>query len=326
MARSRLTQALGEGAVSLPDEGVIAVLGARSEFDLSGLDKARVRVATGFRPDYDAWEGRGYLVGPLLEPADAALVCLPRSRSAALERIAQACEIVPAGAPIIVDGLKVDGIDSVLKLLRKHVDLSPSFSKAHGKIAQFQAMPMPADWQSDAHSKEGFTTANGAFSSDAIDAGSAALVDALPALKGRIADFGAGWGYLTAEALKNPKVTSATLIEADYQSLEAARQNIDDPRADFQWADATHASALGPFDNIISNPPFHVSRQADPELGRAFIRSSAQNLARGGTFFMVANRHLPYELTLSEQFAQVDELPGPPAFKLIAARRPRTKR
>jgi 16S rRNA (guanine1207-N2)-methyltransferase len=49
-------------------------------------------------------------------------------------------------------------------------------------------------------------------------------------------------------------------------------------------------------------------------------------LARGGVFYMVANRHLPYEAALTAAFGEITELAGPPGFKLIAARRPRPAR
>jgi len=37
----------------------------------------------------------------------------------------------------------------------------------------------------------------------------------------------------------------------------------------------------------------------------------------------VANRHLPYENSLSARFAIVRELPGSPGFKLFHASKPR---
>ena len=51
------------------------------------------------------------------------------------------------------------------------------------------------------------------------------------------------------------------------------------------------------------NPPFHTSRAADPALGQGFINPQlARNLTRNGNLWMVANRHLPYEVTLNETF------------------------
>ena len=74
---------------------------------------------------------------------------------------------------------------------------------------------------------------------------------------------------------------------------------------------------------VVMNPPFHTSRSADPTLGQGFIASAARNLTRNGSLWMVANRHLPYEATLSEVFARVEEVAGDNRFKVFHASRPR---
>lgn len=117
-------------------------------------------------------------------------------------------------------------------------------------------------------------------------------------------------------------MTECHLVEADLDALDCARLNVTDPRARFHWADAT-AAVLPAADRVVSNPPFHAGRQADPGLGAAFVAAAARMLAPGGTAWLVANRHLPYEAALNAAFAQIDELPGTAAFKLYRATRPR---
>jgi 16S rRNA (guanine1207-N2)-methyltransferase len=70
-------------------------------------------------------------------------------------------------------------------------------------------------------------------------------------------------------------------------------------------------------------PPFHTTRSADPALGQGFIAAAARNLTRNGDLWMVANRHLPYEATLNDVFAQVQEVTGDNRFKVFHASRPR---
>jgi 16S rRNA (guanine1207-N2)-methyltransferase len=48
-------------------------------------------------------------------------------------------------------------------------------------------------------------------------------------------------------------------------------------------------------------------------------------LAPSGQFWMVANRHLPYETELSQHFHEVVEAGGTPGFKVIHATRPRRR-
>lgn len=42
-------------------------------------------------------------------------------------------------------------------------------------------------------------------------------------------------------------------------------------------------------------------------------------LRRGGVLYMVANRHLPYEAALAEQFARFSQVGDGAGFKLIEA-------
>jgi 16S rRNA (guanine1207-N2)-methyltransferase len=145
----------------------------------------------------------------------------------------------------------------------------------------------------------------------------------------KVADLGAGWGFLALQVLAREGVAEVHLIEAEHAALEAARANIADPRARFHWADATAFRPEQRFDAVVTNPPFHRGRTADPGLGRAFIAAAARMLTPSGTLWMVSNRHLPYERTLAELFRDVVELPGPAAFKLhraTGARQPQKSR
>jgi 16S rRNA (guanine1207-N2)-methyltransferase len=329
MSQSRLTLALDAGAVSLPETGRIAVFVPPADADLSALPAERVQIIQGFKPDHDAWAARGYDVRVAPEGAFAAAVLfVPRAKDKARALLAEAVALV-SGGPVIVDGAKTDGIDSLLKDCRKRAEVGAPLSKAHGKIFALSAEPAAlADWAGAPKTlPEGFRTRPGVFSADAVDRGSALLADALPAkLKGRVADLGAGWGYIAARALaEHPGITELHLVEADHDALACARENVSDPRARFHWADATQFSDGAPFDAVITNPPFHAGRAADPGLGQAFLANAARILGRSGTLFAVANRHLPYERVLSGLFLEVEEIGGDSGFKVIRAAKPKAQ-
>lgn len=329
MRSERLTLALHSGVLVLPPEGTIAVFGPQAGEDLGALPRTRVLVVTGFRPDHDAFTAAGWtcaVQGP--EGCAAALVCLPRSREAALSLIAQAEACVRPGGPVAVDGQKTDGIEPALKALRTALPpgaLSDPVTKAHGRLAVFAAGAADlSGWRAWPRIiAEGFTTLPGVFSADAPDRGSAMLAAALPAhLSGRVIDLGAGWGYLGRTVLAHPGVTRLDLVEADAAALDCARINLPDPRASFHWADATRWKPAQPADHIVMNPPFHVSRTADPALGLAFLRAAAAMLRPEGVLWLVANRHLPYDPALKSLFHTVEDLGTDPAFRLVRASRP----
>ncbi|MDA5092586.1 class I SAM-dependent methyltransferase [Aliiroseovarius sp. KMU-50] len=327
MFHTRLSLALGDGVLTLPEEGQIAVFNPGLDTNLSDLPKERVDIVAPDFPVHEAWRSRGWNVTPSLPDKQfaAAVICVPRAKALAQAWIAEASARTDGGL-IILDGQKTDGIDSLLKSLKKHSNLQGVISKAHGKIAGITGANV-ADWTAqDKRLQEGFITRPGVFSADGIDKGSEALIKALPTtLKGRIADLGAGWGLLSHHALKQDAVEHIDLIEANSSALDCARKNITDPRAHFLWGDAITYLAKAPYDTVISNPPFHTGRKGDPDLGRAFIRTAAKILKGSGQLIMVANRHLPYEDTLSEYFREVEEIGGTPGFKVIRAAKPNTK-
>ncbi|MFZ1726558.1 MAG: class I SAM-dependent methyltransferase, partial [Albidovulum sp.] len=240
--------------------------------------------------------------------------------------VAEAARQVGAGGPVWVDGQKTDGIESMLKDVRSRVPVSAPLAKAHGKIFRFDApgTAVFADWlAAETVAAPGFVTLPGVFSADKVDAGSALLASALPAnLPGRGADLGAGWGWLSAQVLTQGKVAELHLIEADHAALACARRNVTDARAVFHWADAIAFKPAEKFDFIVTNPPFHNSRAADPGLGAAFIRAAGSLLKPSGVLLMVANRHLPYESVLAEVFRDVAELAKDAGFKVFRAARP----
>lgn len=333
MRSARFLLALQSDDVDLPQQGTIAVIGPQAGDDLSDLPLARINVVQGFRPDHDHFAAQGLAVAATINgPYAAAILCLPRARAAAQTMVADAAAAVVPGGLILIDGQKTDGVDAMLRACRARVPLVlDALSKAHGKIFGFAADRSAfADWVAAPQvTPEGFTTAPGVFSADGPDPGSALLATMLPeCMRGRVADLGAGWGYLAAAALTRRDVTEVHLIEADHAALACAQANVTDPRAHFHWADALGFAAKIPvtsrFDWVISNPPFHITRAANPGLGIAFIRAAARMLTGSGTCLIVANRHLPYEHALLEVFGLVTVLAETSGFKVFSATRPRT--
>ena len=323
MQSVRLNFALETGAFALPDAGQIAVFRPRAGDDLSALPKDRVQIISGFKPDVDHFAKLGFAVVTTPTPAVAALVCLPRAKAEARALLAAAVAVVPAGAMVIVDGQKTDGVDAIYKDLRARVAVTEAVAKAHGKIFAFPAAPLPEDWVAKPAMVEGFTTAPGVFSADGVDRGSALLAAALPAkLPSRVVDLGAGWGYLSHHILQRDGVKELHLVEAEAAALDCARLNVTDARAQFHWADATLWQVPHLAGAVVCNPPFHTGREADPMLGVAFLRAAAKMLAPDGTLWLVANRHLPYDLPLRALFREIEEVGGDTAFRVIRAAYP----
>jgi 16S rRNA (guanine1207-N2)-methyltransferase len=162
----------------------------------------------------------------------------------------------------------------------------------------------------------------GIFSWDRPDAGSALLIRHLPPLSGVGADFGCGAGLLARAVLESPAVQRLSLIDIDRRALEAARRNIDDPRAAFIWADLRSAEPdVRGLDFVVMNPPFHDQGEEDRGLGAAFIARAAAALKPKGVCWLVANRHLPYEALLARLFSHARQVAQAGGYKVYEARR-----
>ncbi|MCV6585217.1 MAG: methyltransferase [Marinibacterium sp.] len=319
----RITLACESGALPLPEGGRLRVYGATPDTDLSGFDPAAVEIIQPVRPDHDALRAAGFAchASDPGTPVDGALVVLPRAKAHAWLLIAAAA--TASTGWVAVDGAKTDGIDSVIKALRGCAAPGSAIAKAHGKLVVFDAASARIPTPAGPGDVGGMRTVPGVFSADGVDPASALLAQALPERIGaRVADLGAGWGYLSAQILTRDSVASLDLIEADARALGCARHNVTDPRAAFHWADARNWRPQAPLDAVVMNPPFHSGRSGDPGLGRAFIATAAAALAPSGRLWLVANRHLPYEAEMAARFRVVEELGGTSAFKILLGERP----
>ncbi len=239
----------------------------------------------------------------------------------------------PSGRLIVV-GDKTSGIGSIRKWFGSQVTISDAFAKFHSVVFWADrhysnpdlprpfgfSMPFPPGKFFD-----GYMTRAGMFSSDRPDAGSLLLVEHFDErIRGKIADLGAGWGYLSGELLKrSEQIEEIDLFEAGWESLQAAEGNLCNlPNAEsrYHWIDVTTEFPKKPYDWVIMNPPFHsAGRAAEPALGQKFIDVAASTLPSGGKFLMVANKNLPYEKTLETKFRRFEKLAERNGFKVFEA-------
>ena len=322
---SRLATALADGSLDLP-AGPVTVYRPEIETDLAALEGRALHLQHTVAPTVTAFEAAGHDIGRDAPQTPVSLVVVPRFKGLARALVARAAATSDL---TLVDGQRLDGVDSLFDACRKRLGPLPSVAKAKGRLFWLPRTDAFADWAVDAPERgaEGFYTTAGVFSDGAVDRGSRLLAEALPAkLPGHVVDLGAGWGYLSAAILARGGVTRLDLVEAEALALDCARLNVTDPRARFHWADALEVRLDAPADAVVMNPPFHAGSKGAPALGQGFIAAAARLLHPNGALWMVANRHLPYEATLRAQFRRVEELPGDGAFKLFHASRPVTDR
>ncbi len=252
------------------------------------------------------------------------LILLTKHKEENFANIARGWSLLEPGGTLVCAGSNEDGAASLEKHAGKALGLEGTLSKFHCRVfwlTKGEKEP-PAYWRGMIGLQpvgDGWLSTPGIFSWDRIDGGSALLAQHLPPdLSGLVADFGCGWGYLARHMLQ-PSVTRIDLIDAEHLALDAARANVTDPRASFHWLDLTREPAPAAYDTIVCNPPFHTGRASTPALGQQVIEAAARALKRGGRFYMVANRGLPYEPMLKANFTSFETLTDNNKFRVSKA-------
>lgn len=281
-----------------------------------------------FRPEFRKLEAAGYFVKPKLPNSVGhvgSIFILTRSRLWNQYKISQIWNALSVSSTLVIAGNKTDGIGAIRKWLSQSVEISSSISKHHAVVlaarkiddTQLSADPI-------SNEIEGYQISQGVFSSDGPDAGSRLLVEFFDhRIKGKVADLGAGWGYLSSELLRrSDQVTHLDLFEAEARALAHAEINVarmHGTETSYNWCDVTSEFPKKPYDWVIMNPPFHTGRSAEPALGQRFIEVAASTLPRGGRLLMVANRNLPYEKPLEKHFRKAEKLSERDGFKVLLA-------
>jgi 16S rRNA (guanine1207-N2)-methyltransferase len=332
------------GALPWPSEGGALFLRARDGWPLHVQSRPGLDCTQAFKPAAEALQrsGLGLVDEDLVPQGRYPLVLLlpPRQREEARALFARAIAHLRPGGIVLAsmpndEGARAGEADLArlagpLSVLSKHhcrVFWSRPLQGAIDPALQsaWAALDAPREMTGESFPGGRFVSRTGVFAWDRIDAASMLLATHLPHdLAGEGADLGAGWGYLAAQVLaKCPRVTALDLFEADARALALAQTNLaslhSQTKLGFHWHDVT-AGLPKPYDFLVSNPPFHaLGRGERPDIGRAFIAAAAAALKPGGRFWLVANRHLPYEAVLDANFGAVRAVAQQGGFKVVEA-------
>jgi 16S rRNA (guanine1207-N2)-methyltransferase len=336
------------GALQLPADGRVLFLGARAGSRVRELAQRGWLCEQSFAPFAAELSRCGLRVD---EPAadetfPLVLLLARRQREVTRELLARALSHLAPGGTLLSCVANNAGAKSVEADLARLAGPTQRLSKHKCRVFWVTPAPAAVDhalrdaWlalETPRITAAGYWSRPGLFAWDRIDRGSTLLAEELPAdLAGRVADLGAGYGYLGVQVLKRcPRVEVLHLYEAERRALDSARHNLRQalreaqaggagrvPSVDVRWHDVT----LGlpeTYDAIVSNPPFHQGRADLPQLGQAFIASAADALRADGRLLLVANRHLPYESLLRARFGEVHAVAERDGYKVISGQGPR---
>jgi len=285
-----------------------------------------------FKPFYDALKKEGFEVFSEWErlqehPIQSIIVMVTKHKEETWCNIAKAYALLPMEGVLIVAAANELGGASYAKKLKSLSPLAQTHSLSKSKITLLRKNTpelLTASCEPHRVGKSDYYAQAGTFSHKKIDVGSRVLIEVLselPTLK-RCADLGAGWGYLGCALRDMDKMPNhLDLYEAEALALTCAKRNFQgDVRVGYHWSDLTTKTPTEHYDTVITNPPFHTEKRGDMGLGVQFITCASALLVPKGLLYLVANKHLPYEAALKEQF-EIEACYEKEGFKVFKARK-----
>ncbi|NIP59123.1 MAG: methyltransferase [Gemmatimonadetes bacterium] len=161
----------------------------------------------------------------------------------------------------------------------------------------------------------------GLFAHGRLDPGTELLLEHLPAVASdaRVLDFGCGSGALGAAVRSRTPTARLDLLDADAVALRAAEENVEGGRT---LLGTSLEAAEGPYDAIVSNPPYHSGKAETTGVAEALIREAPSRLVSDGILALVVQRRLGMEEPLSRAFRRVDAPAADRTYAVFVAREP----
>lgn len=283
-------------------------------------------------------ENRGQQVHLGVEsPSQAApgvLLFWPKSHALGIWWLQALCHWLPEGTPIDIVGEHQGGIKRVPKVLEEAGMSSVRLDNARrcslfSTQSQARSQP-PEGWSSYAIGDLTLASHPGVFANHRLDEGTALLLQQLEQefaaqFPATAIDVGCGDGIIAAWLAQ--RASQVTAVDADAFAVAATQKSLELNGLDGNVMLSDMLSGVsGQFDAIVSNPPFHQSRDIDYGPARRMIADAAAHLCPGGKLYIVANAFLPYRAQLEENFERVDTLLEDGRYRIYRAGSPRRKR
>ncbi len=170
-----------------------------------------------------------------------------------------------------------------------------------------------------------FEVDSGVFASHGLDPGSALLIEALSLRPtDHVLDLGCGWGAVGIAAARLCPLGRVVLTDVNRRAIALARANV--RRNKVANAEVRAGSMFAPvaadrFDVVVTNPPFHVGREAILEL----LEQARAHLAEDGRLYVVGKGSqgiLFYQRWLEEHWdGPVSVVARGSGYRVLEARR-----
>ncbi|MEO7997745.1 MAG: methyltransferase [Gemmatimonadaceae bacterium] len=319
--------------VFFTDRHFVSFQAAKRTLALNNITNAEVRL------------GQGTFVLPADTRANVVGIRIPHEKQALFQLMHDAFKILLPGGRCYIAGANNEGIKTAQKTI---ADIFGNANKlaehaSHRVIVATKRREEPATpdiFESAFLEGDSFSelpvqlrgmpvtlySRPGVFSWDHVDEATALLAEHMVVNKGEsVLDLGCGSGGLGTIAARLSGTGRVRMVDADNEAVRSTRGTIEVAgvkNASVVVSDVASAVIDERFDVVVSNPPFHVGKATNLELPLQFIRDAFEVLNPKGRLYLVANRTLPYESMIAEQFGGVQTVHDGVRFKVLSAIKP----
>ncbi len=142
-----------------------------------------------------------------------------------------------------------------------------------------------------------------------------------------VIDLGCGNGVLGITYQRAYPGAQLCFVDESFMAIKSTRHGYLHQfssaacNARFVVNDGLYNFADDSVDLILCNPPFHQQHTIDEQTARAMFIESKRCLRQHGELWVVANRHLRYQVSLKHLFGQCAVVAAGPRFTLFRARK-----
>ncbi|MBW3694184.1 16S rRNA (guanine(1207)-N(2))-methyltransferase RsmC [Vibrio sp. T187] len=262
--------------------------------------------------------------------ADLVLLYWPKAKAEAEYLLAMLFAKLGKDTEIVVVGENRSGVKSVEKMFSPYGKVTKYDSARRCSFYWGQCFEQPKafslqDWfktYSVSIDDQALTVKSlpGVFSHGEFDIGSQLLLDTLPALRGKVLDFGCGAGVLGAVmASRNPNIElemcdiSAFAVASTQATLQA------NGLSGKVFASDVYSDTANNYQFVISNPPFHSGLETSYSATETLLADAPKHLTSSGELIIVANSFLKYQPIIEQAFGKCATLNKTTKFAIYHA-------
>ena len=163
------------------------------------------------------------------------------------------------------------------------------------------------------------------FSKEKLDIGARFMLQQFKQLPAacKVIDLGCGNGVLGILAQRQLPEAQVHFVDESYMAIASAQTNYQvahpEKMAFFHTSDSLNQAQIESPDLIICNPPFHQQHTIGDQIAWAMLKQGYSALVKGGTFWLVGNRHMAYHVKMKKLFGNCTTVASDKKFVVLSS-------